>query len=154
MSVANNGKIFTGLVIIFLHKLINNYNLFSISAPSEMVKSLSPLSILSSSSSVSSSSVLSSSPSINENSSLMQSCIKSTPENQEISLLVQPCIKSTLENKKNKAKNTIIQEVDEVDKSFMNLSSVMSQHFSGKQKMDEDDVFGSTIAYQLRRNRK
>jgi len=57
----------------------------------------------------------------------------------------------TPENKKNKAKNTIIQEVDEVEKSFMNLLSIMSQHFSGKQKMDEDDVFGSTIAYQLRK---
>ncbi|XP_039305574.1 uncharacterized protein LOC120357860, partial [Solenopsis invicta] len=127
----------------------------SISAPSEVLKSSSPLSILSSSSSVPSSPFLSStpslSPSINENSSLMQSCIKSTPENKAILSSMQPCIKFMPGNKKNKAKCTIMQEADKVDKSFMNLSSVMSQHFSGKQKMDEDDVFGSTIAFQLRK---
>lgn len=133
---------FISSVIHFLHTLIiNNDNLYSIPATSsEMMKPL--LSIPSSSSTT----VLPSpSPSLS-------STLSSSPNINEISYtsLMQPCIKATPENKKSKPKNTMIQEVDEVEKSFINLSSIISQHFVDK-KMDEDDVFGSTIAYQLRK---
>lgn len=45
----------------------------------------------------------------------------------------------------------MIQEVNEVKKSLINLSSIVSQQFLDKQKMDEGDVFVSTIAYQIRK---
>jgi len=64
---------------------------------------------------------------------------------------MQSCIKSTPENNKRKLKNTVIPEIDEVDKTFINLSSIVSKHFLDKKKMDEDDSFGCTIAHQLRK---
>jgi len=64
---------------------------------------------------------------------------------------MQSCIKSTPENNKRKFKNTVIPEIDEVDKTFINLSSIVSEHFLDKRKIDEDDNFGCTIVHQLRK---
>lgn len=58
--------------------------------------------------------------------------------------------KNKKESKPKNTKNTT-QEVDEVEKSFINLSSIVSEHFTEKKKMDEDDTFGCTVAYQLRK---
>lgn len=47
---------------------------------------------------------------------------------------------------KHTCKNIMIEEID---KSFINLSSIVSQHLLEKKKMDEDDFFGCTVACQL-----
>jgi len=64
---------------------------------------------------------------------------------------MQSCIKSTSESNKRKLKNTVIPEIGEIDKTFINLSSIVSEHFLDKRKIDEDDSFGCTIAHQLRK---
>lgn len=52
---------------------------------------------------------------------------------------------------RNRKRNTTVQEVDKVEKSFTNLSSIVSEHLLQKEKMHEDDSFGCIIAYQLRK---
>ena len=50
-----------------------------------------------------------------------------------------------------KDRKKVTEEKDEVEKSFLNLSSVLPHHFLEKQQMDEDDFFGNIIAHQLRK---
>jgi len=60
--------------------------------------------------------------------------------------------KSKKENKENRGK--MAEETSEIEKSLLNLSSIISQNYLEKQKMDEDDFFSQTIAHELRKRKE
>lgn len=60
--------------------------------------------------------------------------------------------KHTKRGKENRKR--IREETDEIEKSLVNLSSIISQNYLEKQKMDEDDYFSHTIAHELRKRKE
>ncbi|KAL6256794.1 hypothetical protein P5V15_011733 [Pogonomyrmex californicus] len=89
-------------------------------------------------------------PSLSQSSSLLLSSTLSSNNNKISTQSIKPSTKVILQ-KENKYRNEIIEETNEIEKSFINLSSIVTQYLLEKQKMDEDDFFSHTVAYQLRK---
>jgi len=69
---------------------------------------------------------------------------------------IKPCMQVMSKHKKEDKENRkrIREETDEIEKSLVNLSSIISQNYLEKQKMDEDDFFSHTIAHELHKRKE
>ncbi|GAB1861518.1 MADF domain-containing protein [Camponotus japonicus] len=123
---------------------------------SEILQPLSPLSSLSPSpppqlsiSTASSSSSTLASTALLESSTLL-------PNNEMCVPSIKPCMQVMSKHKKEDKENRkrIREETDEIEKSLVNLSSIVSRNYLEKQKMDEDDYFSQTIAHELRKRKE
>lgn len=139
-----------------IQKNIPQKSTIASSNSSAILQSLSPLSSLSPSpppqlsvSTASSSSSTLAPAALLESSTLL-------PNNEMCVPSIKPCMEIISKHKKEDKENRkrIREETDEIEKSLVNVSSIISQNYLEKQKMDEDDFFSQTIAHELRKRKE